>query len=149
MSGKGKEKEKADAGGSGVELDPTGPRADSVPKVASQTATIMSLLKVQESLNPISKPGRVWLGDGLGSIPKRVHERMLKWEVMDMNDFCPRSAGDRCFAESDTEKLIVLPGFEVSQPRKKPVEDTFSWIQCFARYSAAMAKEYPKCTRAS
>ena len=63
-----------------------------------------------------------------------------------MNDFRPRSAGDCSISESDTEKLIVLPCFEVSQPRKRPVDDLFTWIQCFARYTAAMAKEYPECT---
>ena len=105
----------------------------------------MSLLKAQESLNLTSKACRVWLGDGLGSIPKRVHERMVKWEVMDMNDFRPRASGDRAVPESDTEKLIVLPGFEVSQPKKKPVDDIFTWIQCFSRYTAAMAKEFPEC----
>ena len=26
------------------------------------------------------------------------------------------------------------------------VEDIFTWIQCFSRYTAAMAKEYPGCT---
>ena len=65
---------------------------------------------------------------------------------MDMNDFHPRSASDRSIAESDTEKLIVLPGFEVAQPRKKPVDDIFTWIQCFSRYTAAMAKDHPECT---
>ena len=88
----------------------------------------------------------MWLGDGLGTIPKDVYERMLKWEVMDMNDFRPRSANDQPVSDSDTEKLLVLPGFEVCQPRKKPVDDIFSWIQCFSRYTAAMAKEYPQCT---
>lgn len=142
----GKGKEKGNMGSDLVAEDPVVQGTDSMAKVAGQTATIMSLLKAQESLNPASKTGRVWLGDGLGSIPKRVHERMLKWEVMDMNDFRPRSTSDRAISESDTEKLIVLPGFEVSQPRKKPVDDIFTWIQCFSRYTAAMAKEYPDCT---
>lgn len=148
MSDKEKEKEKggADTGSGETEGDTAVQPVDSIAKVAGQTATIMSLLKVQESLNPASKTGRVWLGDGLGAIPKRVYERMLKWEVMDMNDFRPRSASDRSVSESDTEKLIVLPGFEVSQPRKKPVDDIFTWIQCFSRYTAAMAKEFPQCT---
>lgn len=142
----GKGKEKDDAGSSKVDEDLAVQGVDSMAKVAGQTATIMSLLKVQESLNLAAKTGRVWQGDRLGSIPKCVHERMVKWEVMDMNDFRSRSAGDRYVLESDTEKLIVLPGFEVSQPRKKPVEDIFTWIQCFSRYTAAMAKEYPECT---
>jgi len=123
---KGKGKEKGDAGSSKVEEDPAVQGVDSMAKVASQTATIMLLLKVQESMNPASKTGRGWLGEGLCSISKRVHEWMLKWEVMDMNDFRPRSAGDHSVSECDTEKLIVLPGFEVSQPRKKPVDDFFT-----------------------
>ena len=71
---KGKGKEKGDTGSSKVEEDLAMQGIDSMAKVASQTATIMLLLK--DSLNPASKTGRVWLGEGLGSIPKRVHERV-------------------------------------------------------------------------
>lgn len=91
---RGRGKEEGVAGSSKVEVDPAVQVVDPMAKVAGQTATIMSLLKVQENMNPVSKTGRVWLGDGLGSVSKRVHERMLKWEVMDMNDFRPRSAAD-------------------------------------------------------
>ena len=139
-------KENGDAGDGEVDGATKVQPIDSMAKVAGQTATIMSLLKAQESLNPASKSGREWLGDGLGTIPKRVYELMLKWEIMDMSDFRPRSANDRPVSDSDMEKLLVLPGFEVSQPRNKPVDDIFSWIQCFSRYTAAMAKEYPQCT---
>jgi len=58
---KGKGMDKSDAGSSKVEEDPAMQGVDSMAKVASQTATIMLLLKVQESLNPASKTGRVWL----------------------------------------------------------------------------------------
>ena len=75
---KGKGKEKGDTGSSKVEEDLAMQGVDSMAKVASQTATIMLLLK--DSLNPASKTGRVWLGEGLGSIPKRVHDRVLKWK---------------------------------------------------------------------
>ena len=43
----GKGKEKGDAGNSKAEEYPAAQGVDSVAKVASQTATIMSLLKVQ------------------------------------------------------------------------------------------------------
>ena len=72
------------------------------------------------------------MGDGLGSIPKRVHDRMLKWEVMDMNDFRPKSASKRFIADPETERLVVLPGFEIAQPKKKPVNNIITWIQCFS-----------------
>lgn len=64
----------------------------------------------------------MWLGEGLGSIPKRLKERMLKWEYVDMADFRQRSAAERATAE-DTDRLVVLPGFEVSHSRRKPVTD--------------------------
>ena len=36
-----------------------------------------------------------------------------------MQDFHLHSASDKSLLEGDTEKLVVLPGFEVSQPRNQ------------------------------
>ena len=115
-------------------------------RVAQQTNTLMSSIKAHDSLSAASKASRVWLGDGLGSIPKRVHDRMIRWEFVDMCDFRPRSPKDSATVDSDMEKLVVLPGFEVSQPRKKPVNDFLTWVQCFCRYTAAMSKHHADCT---
>lgn len=122
------------------------PTEASSAQVAQQTSTLMSLMKAHDSLSSSSKSSRVWLGDGLGSIPKRVHDRMLRWEYMDMSDFRPRSPKDATTVDSDMEKLVVLPGFEVSQLRKKPVNDFIMWVQCFCRYTAAMSKHHADCT---
>ena len=113
---------------------------------AQQANTLMSLLSASAEWNAPSKSSRVWLGEGLGSIPKRIHDQMLKWEYVNLADFLPRTSLDRVPAESETEKLVVLPGFEVSQTRKKPVSNIILWVQCFARYTAAMAKHFPECT---
>ena len=64
---------------------------------------------------------------------------------MDMADFHPRSTTDPSTVENDMEKLVVLPGFEVSQPRKKPVNNFITWVQCFSHYTATMSKQYPNC----
>ena len=104
----------------------------------------MLLMKAHESFSATTKALKVWLGEGLGSIPKRVHK--LRWEHMDMSDFHPRSSLDQTTSKTDMEKLVVLPGFEVSQPRKKPVNDCITWVQCFCRYTAAMSKHNPDCT---
>ena len=122
------------------------PQDATAVRVAQQTNTLMSLIKAHESFEGSSKSSRIWLGEGLGSIPKRVHDCVLQWEFMDMSDFRPRSATDAATVDADTEKLVVLPGFEVSQPRKKPVNNFITWIQCFSRYTAAMSKHYPNCT---
>ena len=106
----------------------------------------MLLMKAHESFSATTKALKVWLGEGLGSIPKRMHEHMLWWEYMVMSDFRPRSSLDQTTSETDMEKLVVLPGFEVSQPRKKPVNNCITWVQCFCRYTAAMSKHNPDCT---
>ena len=117
-----------------------------VTKVAQQANTLMSLLNANAEWNTPAKASRVWLGEGLGSIPKRVHDRILRWEYVDLADFLIRSSLDWSSSELETEKLVVLPGFEVSQTRKKPVSNIVMWVQCFARYAAAMAKHFPNCT---
>ena len=133
-------------GSEAVKGDPKESPESSSARVAQQTNTLMSLIKAHESLSAPSKASRVWLGEGLGSIPKRVQERMMRWEFMDMSDFRPRSSLDPATAELNTEKIVVLPGFEVSQPRKKPVNNFLTWVQCFSRYTAAMSKHYPDST---
>ena len=128
------------------EADPNEPRDPADTRVVQQTNTLMSLINAHESLNVASKTSIVWLGEGLGSIPKRVHERMLRWEFMDMADLRPRSSAEPALAETDTEKLVILPGFEVSQLWKKPVNNFITWVQCFCHYTTAMLKHYPDCT---
>ena len=48
--------------------------------------------------------------------------------------------------EGHTTKLVVLPGFEVTQTRKKPINNIITWVQCFARYTAVMSSKFPDCT---
>ncbi len=45
----------------------------------------------------------------------------------------------------DAERF-VLPGFEVKQARKKPITNILTWVQCFSKYTAAMAQMYPEVT---
>ena len=40
------------------------------------TCTLMSLFASQSALASASHAKKVWLGDGLGSVPAKVHERM-------------------------------------------------------------------------
>ena len=71
---------------------------------------------------------------------------MLKWEFVDLADFRQRSAAERTASGENSDKLMVLPGFEVAHSRKKPVTDIVTWVQCFSRYTAAMAQSFPDCT---
>ena len=46
----------------------------------------------------------------------QLHDRILRWEFMDMSNFYSCSAIDETMVEANIEKLVVLTGFEVSQP---------------------------------
>ena len=65
---------------------------------------------------------------------------------MGLVNFHPRSLMDRVEMEGDTEKLVILPGFEVTQARKKPINNIITWVQCFARYTAVMSSKFSDCT---
>ena len=134
-----------DKGSEEDETEDKNDREENPTTIAQQASTLISLLSAQSSLSSTSKAPRVWLGDGLGSLPKRVHDRMMKWEFMDMQDFRLRSS-PQTFQEGETQTLVALPGFELAQPRKKPIDNIITWVQCFSRYTAAMAQKFPECT---
>jgi hypothetical protein len=70
---------------------------------------------------------------------------MVRWEFIDLGELRPRNPVEKVNPD-DTCKLVVLPGFEVSQTKQKPIGDIATWAYCFARYTAAMATKYPTCT---
>ena len=107
--GRGKEKAK-DVDKEGQKTD----IADTSVSVEQQASTLMSLFSAQQNLGASSKTMRVLLGEGLGSLPKWVHERMLKWELMAMQAFHPCSTLSQSVADSDTGN------------RRKPIDNNIS-----------------------
>lgn len=114
--------------------------------IVRQASSLLALLNSKGEVSGSGNVSRVWLGEGLGSITKKTYDKMIKWEFMDMSEFRIRSPLERIGTESDTQKIIVLPGFEVSQARSKPIRDIFTWMNCFCRYTAGMATKFPDCT---
>ena len=131
----------SDAKGGGEVEEPPAVRA------AKQTSSLMAILNTSTMLEGPAKAAKakVWLGEGLGSLSKRTYDKMLRWEFVDLGEFHPRSLMDKVEMEGDTEKLVVLSGFEVTQARKKPINNIITWVQCFARYTAAMSSKFPDC----
>ena len=76
------------------------------------------LLPPQESKQP-----KVFVGEGLPSIPAKLQERILRWEYIDFADLRPLGASGFEVSNPETgpQKLIVLPGMEVTKAKRKPV----------------------------
>ena len=82
---------------------------------AKQTSSLMALLNTSTMLEGPAKAAKVWLGEGLGSLSKWTYDKMLRWEFVDLGEFRPRSLMDKVEMDGHTEKLVVLPGFKVTQ----------------------------------
>ena len=103
----------------------------STAQLATQASSLMALLTSRVALDTPSKSSKIWLGEGLGSIPKRMYDRMMKWEFIDMGELRLRTAVEKTMLEPDTQKVVVLPGFEVAQAKQKPI--TITWVHCYSR----------------
>ena len=82
----------------------------SAAQLAMQASSLMALLTSRAALDAMSKSSKIWLGEGLGSIPKRMYNRMMKWEFIDMGELRLRTAVEKSMLEPDTQKVVVLPG---------------------------------------
>ena len=105
-------------------------------------APLMSLLFPQAGAASAKMP-KVWVGDGLPAIPKKLHTRMLNWEFVDLTELRPVGTLEKLNPEPDPHRYIIMPGLEVARASKKPIEDIQTWIQCFLIYVAVMATKYP------
>ena len=87
----------------------------------------------------------MWLGDVLPSIPKKLHDHMLRWEFITFAELKPTDTLDKLCQETESHQYIILPGVEVARAKHKLVEDIHTWLQYFGVYVAAMSKQFPEC----
>ncbi len=54
----------------------------------------------------------------------------------------PAGSLDAVNPEPDPQQYIIIRDLEIFRARRKPVKDIGTWVQCFAVYMAAMAKQH-------
>lgn len=147
---KGEEtKEAGDSGSSGVMEKAAGSGDMGGSGMAERVSTLFKLLNAAGggidgvSGGPAGRHSKVWLGEGLGSINKKTYDRMLQWDFIEMGELQVKRYSEKVSMDSETERLIILPGFEVAKARNRPVVDIMQWIQCYSRYVAGMAEKFP------
>lgn len=106
-------------------------------QAATHAASLMALLARTDT----AKQTKIWLGAGLGSVSRKLYERMLRWEFIDLGELCPKNPLDK--PVEDAQKWIVPPGFEIPQVRRKSIDNIITWTHCYGRYTGAMAKNHP------
>ena len=79
----------------------------------------------------------VSIGEGFPPLPRRLLDRMLNWEFIDMVELKPAQAEDVLDPEPDPQKFILLAGLEIVRAKRKQVTHINTWTQCFTIYVAA------------
>ena len=96
---------------------------------------------------PSTRENKIWIGDGLPAIPKKVYEKIANWEFVDLAELKPAGALDAINPDPDPQKYIILPGLEITRARRKPIRDIITWVQCFAVFMAAVHKQDPPAVK--
>ena len=119
--------------------------ATTTTPAAVAAGSVMSLLFPQAEL-VASKQAKVWVGDGLPAIPKKLHTRILNWECIDLAELRPvgRAPLDKMNPVPDPQHFIIMPGMEVTRATKKSMEDILTWVQCFTTYVAILSTKFPE-----
>ncbi|KAL5500052.1 hypothetical protein EMCRGX_G011547 [Ephydatia muelleri] len=81
----------------------------------------------------------VSIGDGLLTVPKKLAERIWRWEFVELGDLLPENWVGKT---EDTNPLGVVR-------RKRQITDIHTWIQCFASFVSVQSLKYPEAVPVS
>ena len=132
-------------------IKPTVAKSNQVADVTSSSSltgvALLSMLIPKENGDGV-KSQKACVGAGLPSIPRRVHDRMLKWEFVNLAEFHPPppppSPGtlEAINPKPDPQQYAVIPGLELASAKKKLIQCIHTWFACFTVYTAVMAKAW-------
>ena len=110
----------------------------------SATATLMNLLLPGGNSGVKLQP-KVWVGVGLPPIPKKLYDRVLRWEFIDFHDLRPVDPLEDTNSEPDPVRYVMFPDLAIARTSRKKVKDLPTWTACFSLYVAILASKFPKC----
>ena len=115
---------------------------------ARQASSLLALLNAKALAEAPAKAQKVWLGEGLGSI-KGTHDRMLKWEFVDLSELRLYSVVEKLEAAAETEKLVVLPGLRWRRLRSGRSRPSWRGFSVFAATRPGWPRSFPRVRQAS
>ncbi len=75
----------------------------------------------------------VYIGEGLAPVPRKLADRIWKWEFIDMGELLPEFWG--------LDGKSGLP-----QRKTRVVAEILTWIQCFSAYVSVQSAQHPEAT---
>lgn len=112
---------------------------------SSQSLVAQLSALLQAGMAQQSSSDRVAIGAGFPTIPRKLLEKMLRWEFIELAELLPQaSAHDAATPEADPQRFVLFPGCELIKPKKRQITTINDWVRAFAVYIAAMATKFPE-----
>lgn len=108
-------------------------------KEAAVRPVLANITTAQES----GKTQKVWVGDSFLPIPKKVHERIIAWEYVDLGDLCQAGTWETLNPEPDPQQVVILQGMEVTRASVDQSKISTPGSNALQYIFAAMAKHDP------
>lgn len=91
----------------------------------------------------ISKPAtEIALGRGIPSLPRRMVERMLAWEYIDLAELPPARAHVSKESLNATPNVLLIQSLESARSHRRLIPDITTWVQCFSIYTSVLATKH-------
>ena len=82
------------------------------------------------------------VGYGLPAIPKRLHDKMLAWEYIDLAELPPARAMPKEPVLAATGNIWLVQSTDLAKSQKRLIPDVTTWVQCFAIYISVVATKF-------
>ena len=100
-------------------------------------------LSLAAALSKMSKPVTdIALGRGIPTLPRRMVERMLAWEYIDLAELPPARANVSKESLNATPNVLLIQSFESARNHRRLIPDITTWVQCFSIYMSVLATKH-------
>ena len=121
------------------------------PAAASSSdmlAWLVATLAGQPQTPSATMGERVFIGNGLPALPKKLLTKIRNWEYVELADLlpAPHSAGDPYGNGPPAARFPLFPGCEVVRHKRRQITSISQWTQALTIYTAALVSVHPSAT---
>ena len=88
---------------------------------------------------------RVFIGQGLPTVPKTLVNKIQRWEFVDLAELLPATSAHDTATETAAQFTLFL-GYELTHARKRQINTITEWVQAFSVLAAIILPKFPAYT---
>ena len=88
---------------------------------------------------------RIFIGQGLPTVPKTLVDKIQRWEFVDLAELLPATSAHDTATET-AARFALFPGYELTRARKRQINTITEWVQAFSVLAAIILQRFPAYT---